>query len=234
MLTPLQPLVPVPAGDPRPDPMGPEVINRAIVPFLPEVLAWAEARYPIWHDGDVIRFALNTCIRNQGADAFRVGVLLTASYKVPVDFALVKIIDRILTELPTALRRVVGEWCMRTALRFPGGTGDRIVYLDEGDIPRTGVVKAVDRALGCAIVDRPEHGLTRVCIEQVIQNRSQGWTTRADLPKREIGFTHPDADGIGRRELAAFEARRAAGAATPVKPTLTVVPDGDGSPPLIA
>lgn len=228
--TVFKPLRPVPAGDPRPDPMSPTVVRVAVEPIADALLAWCNGRVPVL-DTEAVIFSVTVAVIHAGADSFRIGTTLREQFHFPVDRALITLLDEVVDRLPAALKIVVGKWSARNGMRFPAKDGDLIEFLDDTETPVAARVYAVDKLLCLALVIRQsDERTTRVCAEQVIANRTQ---SRYEPETPVLGARYENAPALMEAANAEDRARKRAGAATPVGPALTP-PPRDPQPPRAA
>lgn len=223
-------LTSVPPADPRPLPLAPEVVGRAVTPFAPALVAWAEkARLPMIDEPRAV-FALTTAICKAGVDAFRVGCVLRENFRWPVDIALVREIEEIASRLPAALRVVVAEWVARTGLRVPAKAGDLIEYADEHDCQMAGKVYAVHSSMGyCTVIRQTDERAINVCAEQIVANVTTG--LYAPQEPRPLGTRYENAPALAAEDARRKASRPAQPAPVPA-PRVTSTPapfDGPGA-----
>lgn len=145
---------PVDPADPRPTFHSDDVLLTAIRSVSPAIIAWAKTRAtPAVMEEAHLEFALSQAIKTAGVDAFRIGVILQASWNWPVDFTLMTLINAVVEALPAALRIVSGQWVVRTGLRFPGVEGDMIEFVNAEGEPATGIITAVSKLEARAYVN---------------------------------------------------------------------------------
>lgn len=183
---------------PRPQPFAPAVIREACLPVIPQVSAWLKSHVPLLTlDDKAVEFCLVTAFATPhvGADAFRAGLILyQPAVAWPVDMALVRLLDEIVSRLPGALKVVVGRWVIEHGLRFPGEAGDMVEYFDDQDQQRAGRVYCVLPATGTAVITRAADEInTIICLEQVVANLTRGIYQPVE---RELGRRFADAPAL--------------------------------------
>lgn len=200
------PLRPVPADAPRPQPLSSEVIARALLPVEDALGSWFKAYAPKV-SAEQRNFALTLALQQAKGDVFQAGCILAASFKLPVNGELMKIIialdERCMTSV---LRAVTREWVVRTGYRFPANDGDKIEWIDPlTKARRGGKVLAVDRAMAVGMV-MPNTGQfaegVRILAEDVVGNLTQAQYVEI---KPILGQRYENAPALA----AAYEAERA-------------------------
>lgn len=226
-------------ADPRPCFSDEKTMATAIDLIAPAVVEWARSRtLPL--NEEHVRNAVLASVRHAGVDAFRIGVILQASFDWPVDFTLVTLFDRMVEALPATLRHLTNEWVVRTGLRFPAKEGDTIEYVTPRGEPVVGIVKGVLKAQARAFVQQTTGDLEEgepisIPAEAVVANVSQALYE----PQRPaLGLRYIDAPRLGALSEAARKknpvAPPDAAAAPKMTHPLAGLNDFDPSGPLIA
>lgn len=168
-----------PADDKRPDPFCDAVLMRATLARLDEIRAWLKPRWALELSEAEVKFALVAALKAAGADGFRVSVKLHEIFHWPVDMELCQFVRDTCHALAFALRVETRLWGVRTGLRFPGKSEDRIEWVDDQGRAQSGKVISTDPSLALAIVQRFDGVIrmgapVRVLAETVIANATQG------------------------------------------------------------
>lgn len=197
----LQPLRQTPAHAPRPRLNDDQVLARAIDGRLAEVQAWLlsvglAARAD--HDG-YVAFAVKKALQDD-VEPFRAAVFLAEKQGWPADLELGRILERLVYDLPDALRYQTRLWVVENGLRLPCKDSDAIEWLSPSGDPRSGKVIACDNALATALCEVAADGgemgglHVRVLMESIYANRTQQrWGQETPV----LGQHYDDAPALG-------------------------------------
>ncbi len=168
----------IPVDDPRPTLDSDEVIARAVIQVIEDLIPWVQrwTKSPIAVDKVAAIVAL--AVKASKGDGFSVAVYLKTEEGWPVDMQACRMFDRICSAIPYALRTVTREWVVRSGMRFPAKAGDVIDWWIDGRERRGSVYSILGDESAALIYPQTGLGtgnLVKVLAEDVVDNI----TTRA-------------------------------------------------------
>jgi hypothetical protein len=158
------------------------VLDRSLIDFQEPILQWVIRRVPRT-DETAALWAIKQVYRQQGADAFRVGLALAGFFGWPIDYSFTHLIHEWQRTIPEAIKLETTEWVVRTGYRFPAEVNDEIEWAGFENTVLAGTVIGVVRSEASAWATRAgyEDRAFFVPAEDVINN----------LTKAQFGGSRP-------------------------------------------